>query len=102
MDSLLKMESLQRKIMSSNRTWSDQPDALVRANFINALPREYDLQKQLLRSREGNVTREAIVAVTGDRYESPTRGKKTVRKPVFHGQRIEFPPRRWAERWPRP
>ena len=32
-DALLRMESLQRKTMSSNRTWSDYPDALVGAKF---------------------------------------------------------------------
>ena len=27
-DALLRMKSLQRKILSSNRSWSDYPDAL--------------------------------------------------------------------------
>ena len=38
---------------------------------MNAIPREYDFQKQLLESRERAVTRDAIVMVTRDRYESP-------------------------------
>ena len=44
---------------------------LVRAKCVNALPEEYDFQKQFLMSREGGVTREAIVTVTRDRYKSP-------------------------------
>ena len=47
-DALLRMESLQRKILPSNRTWSDYPDALARAKFVNTLPREYDFRKKLL------------------------------------------------------
>ena len=65
------MESLQRKILSSNRTISDYPDALVRAKFDNALPRENDFQKQLLKSQEEGINRETIVRGTRNRYESP-------------------------------
>ena len=72
------MESLGRKIMSSNRTWSDYPDAPVHAKCFNALPREYNFQKHLLKSREGGGSRKAIVMVTRDRYQSP--GLKPFRK----------------------
>ena len=63
-DALLRMERLQRNILSSNRTSSDYLDALVRTKFSNALPRAYDFQKQLLKGRKRGVTREAIVTVT--------------------------------------
>ena len=66
-DALLKIESLQRTILSRNIIWSDYPDVLVRAKFVNALPREYDFQKQMLNSQEGGVSREAIVTVKQDR-----------------------------------
>ena len=70
-DALLRMEILERNIVSSNRTWSDYPDALVRTKFVNALQREYNFQKQLLESREGGDTREAFVRMIRDRYELP-------------------------------
>ena len=49
-DGLLRMKSFQRKILSSIRTWSDWPDALVRTKLVNALPEKYDFQKKLLKS----------------------------------------------------
>ena len=39
-DELLRLESLQRKILPSNRAWSNYTDVLVRAKLVNALPRE--------------------------------------------------------------
>ena len=70
-DALLRMESLHRKILSSKRTWSDYPDTFVPEKFDNAFPGEYGFQRQLLKSREGHMTREATVTVTRDQYESP-------------------------------
>ena len=70
-DALLRMESFKRKILACNRTWPGYPNTLVHANFCNSLPREYDFQKQLPKSREGDVTREAIITVIRDWYESP-------------------------------
>ena len=49
---LLRIESLQGKVLSSNRTWSVYPDTLFRAKYINALQREYDFHKQLFESQE--------------------------------------------------
>ena len=54
--------------MSSNRTIFVYPDALVRAKFDNALPRENDFQKQLLKSQEEGINRETIVRGTRNRY----------------------------------
>ena len=106
-DALLRMENLQRKIISSNRTCSNYPDALVSTKFVNVLLREYDFQKQLLKSREGEMTRKVIVVtVAQDRYDSPEfepsreKKKETDWRLRFHGQRIEFSPWRW--RRPRP
>ena len=50
---LLRIEGLQGKVLSTNRTWSDYTDTLFRAKYINVLQREYDFQKQLLESQKG-------------------------------------------------
>ena len=44
-DALLRTESLQRKILFSNRMWSDYLDVLVHTKIVNVLPREYGFQK---------------------------------------------------------
>ena len=47
----LEMEDIARSLRSSQSQWQHLTEAYVIGKFVNALPREYDIQKQMLEER---------------------------------------------------
>ena len=59
---LLEMEDIARSLRSSHSQWQHLTESCVIGKFVNALPREYDIQKQMLEEREDGFSREAVVS----------------------------------------
>ena len=67
---LLEMEDIARSLRSSHPQWQHLTESYVIGKFVNALPREYDIQKQMLEEREDGFSREAVVSSVQKRYDS--------------------------------
>ena len=59
---LLEMEDITRSLCSSHSQWQHLTESYVIGKFVNALPREYDIQKQMLEEREDGLSGEAVVS----------------------------------------
>ena len=64
------MEDIARSLRSSHSQWQHLTESYVIGKFINALPREYDIQKQMLEEREDGFSREAVVSSVQKRFDS--------------------------------
>ena len=67
---LLEMEDIARSLRSSHSQWQHFTESYVIGKFVNALPREYDIQKQMLEEREDGFSREAVVSSVQKRFDS--------------------------------
>ena len=67
---LLEMEDIARSLRSSHSQWQHLTKSYVNEKFVNALPREYDIQKQMLEAREDGFSREAVVSSVQKRFDS--------------------------------
>ena len=67
---LLEMKDIARSLRSSHSQWQYLTESYVIGKFVNALPREYDIQTQMLDEREDGFSREAVVSSVQKRYES--------------------------------
>ena len=67
---LLEMENIARSLRSSHSQWQHLTESYVIGKFVNALPREYDIQKQMLEEREDGFSREAVVSSVQKRFDS--------------------------------
>ena len=67
---LLEMEDIARSLRSSHSQWQHLTESYVIGKFVNALPREYDIQKQMLEERKGGFSREAVVSSVQKRFDS--------------------------------
>ena len=67
---LLEMEDIARSLRSSHSQWQHLIESYVIGKFVNALPREYDKQKQMLEEREDEFSRNAVVSSVQKRFES--------------------------------
>ena len=67
---LLEMEDIARSLRSSHSQWQHLTESYVIGKFVNALPREYDIQKQMLQEREDGFSREAVVSSVQKRFDS--------------------------------
>ena len=64
------LEDIARSLRSSLSQWQHLPESYVIGKFVIALPREYDIQKQMLEEREDGFSREAVVFSVQKRFES--------------------------------
>ena len=67
---LLEMEDIARSLCSSHSQWQHLTESYVIGKFVNALPREYDIQKHMLEEREDGLPREAVVSSVQKRFGS--------------------------------
>ena len=67
---LLEIEDIARLLRSSHSQWQHLTESRVIAKFVNALPREYDIQKEMLEAREDRFSHEAVVSSVQKRFES--------------------------------
>ena len=67
---LLEMEDIARSLRSSHSQWQHLTESYVIGKFVNALPREYDIQKQMLEESEDGFSREAVVSSVQKRFDS--------------------------------
>ena len=67
---LLEMEDIARSLRSSHSQWQHLTESYVIGKAVNAPPREYDIQKQMLEEREDGFSREAVVLSVQKRFES--------------------------------
>ena len=67
---LLEMEDIARSLCSSHSQWQHLTESLVVGKIVNALPREYDIQKQMLEKREDGFSRQAVVSSVQKRFDS--------------------------------
>ena len=66
---LLEMKDIARSLRSSHSQWQHLTESYVIGKFVNALSREYDIQKQVLQERENGFSREAVVSSVQQRFE---------------------------------
>ena len=67
---LLEMEDIARSLRSSHSQRQHLTELYVIGKFVDALPRENDLQKQMLEEREDGFSREAVVSSVQKRFDS--------------------------------
>ena len=67
---LLEMEDIARSLRSSHSQWQHLAESYVIRKAVNALPREYDIQKQMLEEREDGFSRGAVVSSVQKRFDS--------------------------------
>ena len=66
---LLEMENIARSLCSSQSQWQHLTESYVIGKIVNALPREYDIQKQMLKEREDGSSGEAVVSLVQKRFD---------------------------------
>ena len=59
---MTRLEDITRSLRSSHSQWQHLTESYVIGKFVNALPREYDVPKQMLEKREDGFSREAAVS----------------------------------------
>ena len=64
------MEDIARSLRSSHSQWQHLTESYVIDKFVNPVPRENDLQKQMLEERECGSSREAVVPSVQKRFQS--------------------------------
>ena len=64
------MEGIARSLRSSHSKWQHLTESYLIGKFVNALPREYDMQKQMLEEIEDGFSCEAVVSSVQKRFES--------------------------------
>ena len=69
---LLEMDDNARSLRSSHSQGQHLTQSYVIGKFVNALPREYDIQKQMLGEREDGFSGEAVVSLVQKRSDSST------------------------------
>ena len=67
---LLEIEDIACSLRSSHSQWQHLTESHVIGTFVNALPREYDIQKQMLEEREDGFSREAVISSVQKRFDS--------------------------------
>ena len=67
---LLEMKYVARSLRLSHSQWQHLTESYVIGKFVTALPREYDIQKQMLEEREDGFSRETVVFSVQKRFES--------------------------------
>ena len=67
---LLEMEDIPRSLRSSHSQWRHLTESYVIGKFVNTLPREYDMQKQMLEEREDGFSREAVLSSVQKRFDT--------------------------------
>ena len=67
---LLEMEDIAPSLRSSHSQWQHLTESYVIGKLVNALPREYNIHKQMLEEREGEFSREAAVSTVRKRLDS--------------------------------
>ena len=67
---LVEIKDIARSLCSSQSRWQHLTESYVTGKFVNALPREYDIQKQMLEERENKLVCEAVVSSVQKRFES--------------------------------
>ena len=67
---LLEMEDIARSFRSSHSQWQHLTESFAIEKIVNALPRAYDIQKQMLEEREDGLSREAVVFSVQKRFHS--------------------------------
>ena len=67
---LLEMEDIARSLRSSHSQWKHLTESYVIGNFVNALPREHNVQKQMLEEKEDKFFREAVVSSVQKGFDS--------------------------------
>ena len=67
---LLEMEDIARSLRSSHSQWQPLTESYVIGKLVNARPREYDIQKEMLEEREDGFPREAVVSSVQKRFDS--------------------------------
>ena len=65
-----EIDDIARSLRSSQSQWQHLTESYVIGKFVNALPREYDIQKQMLEEREDGFSREVVVSSVQNRFES--------------------------------
>ena len=73
---LLEMQHTARSLRSSYLQWQHLSELYVIGKFVNALPREYDIKKQMLEEREDGFSRDAVVSSVKKRFESSSAYKQ--------------------------
>ena len=68
----LEMEDIVRSLRLSHSQWQHLTESYVISKFVNALPREYDIQKQMLEEIEEGFSREAVISSVQNRFDSST------------------------------
>ena len=68
----LEMEDIVRSLRLSHSQWQHLTESYVSSKFVNALPREYDIQKQMLEEIEDGFSREAVISSVQKRFDSST------------------------------
>ncbi|CAM9924134.1 unnamed protein product, partial [Sphacelaria rigidula] len=76
---LLEMEELARNLNSFEEHERLSGNHIL-LKFLNALPFEYHIQKQLLEDREGPLTREVVLTSTRKRFESTSLNQELARE----------------------
>ena len=66
---LLEKEDNARSYHSSHSQWQHLTESYVIGKLVNALPREYDIQKQMLGEREDGFSGEAVVSLVQKRFD---------------------------------
>ena len=66
---LLEMEDIARSLRSSHSQWQHLTESYVIGKIVNALPRECDIQKQMLKEREDGFSGEAVVSLVQKRFD---------------------------------
>ena len=69
---LLEMEDISCYLRSSHSQWQHLTAPYVIGKFVNDLPREYNIQKQMLEERENGLSLEAVVFSVQKRFDSST------------------------------
>ena len=67
---MTRLEDITRSLRSSHSQWQHLTESYVIGKFVNALPREYDVPKQMVEKREDGFSREAAVFSVQKRFES--------------------------------
>ena len=66
----LEIEDIARSLRSSHSQWQHLTESYVIGKFVNALSREYDIQKHMLEEKEDGFSREAVVSSVQKRFDS--------------------------------
>ena len=66
----MEMEDYARVLRSSCSESDHVSESFLLSKFLNCLPTEYEVQKQMLEDREGELSRDVVMATVRKRFES--------------------------------